>query len=67
MLLQRAAQHFEVFQQRPAFLRQQATADYAVATTAGTEFVTAVVVAGDFGIEQKGILERTGLEAEVAL
>jgi hypothetical protein len=61
----RAAQHFQVLQQRPAFFRLQQAADHAIAALAGAELVTAVVVAGDSRVEQKAIGEGFGAIAQV--
>src|SRR5690606_32111242 len=62
----RVAQHLEVLDQRPALVRRQRPADHAVAAATGAEFVAAVAVAGDRGIEQEAAGEAFGADAGTA-
>src|SRR5690606_31694919 len=55
--------YLEVLDQRVALLRLQVAADHALAAAAVTEFVAAVVVAGDAGVEQEAACEPVGDEA----
>ncbi|CAI8922718.1 hypothetical protein EMIT0180MI3_360004 [Priestia megaterium] len=63
--LQRAAQHFQVFQQRPALLRLQQATDHAITALAVAEFVAAVVIAGNTRVEHKTVGEGFGAIAQV--
>jgi len=62
---QRAAQHLQIFQKRPALLWLQMAADDTVAEFAGAEFVSAVVVASDPRVEHKSIGKGFGAIAQV--
>src|SRR5471030_1064874 len=63
--LQWAAQHFQVFEQRPAFLRLQQAPDDAITALAGAKFMSAVVIAGDAGVEHKAVSKGFGAIAQV--